>query len=102
HAVVMFPEGTRRSKGMRKRHAPRWHSGAARIALDAGVPLVPAAIAGTDRLSRLGRLRVAYGAPVETGDLLDRDRAEGSRVATDRLREAIGTLERSVGSRAAA
>ena len=102
HAVVMFPEGTRRSKGMRKRHAPRWHSGAARIALDAGVPLVPAAIAGTDRLSRLGRLRVAYGAPVETGDLLDRDRAEGSRVATDRLREAIGTLERSAGSRAAA
>jgi 1-acyl-sn-glycerol-3-phosphate acyltransferase len=102
HAVVMFPEGTRRSKGMRKRHAPRWHSGAARIALDAGVPLVPAAIAGTDRLSRLGRLRVAYGAPIETGDLVDRDRVEGSRVATDRLREAIGALERSVGSGAVA
>jgi 1-acyl-sn-glycerol-3-phosphate acyltransferase len=102
HAVVMFPEGTRRSKGMRKRHAPRWHSGAARIALDAGVPLVPAAIAGTDRLSRLGRLRVVYGAPVETGDLVDRDRAEGSRVATDRLREAIEALEQVVGSRVAA
>ena len=61
HAVVMFPEGTRRSKGMRKRHAARWHTGAARIALDAGVPLVPAAIAGTERLSRGGPLRVAYG-----------------------------------------
>ncbi len=102
HAVVMFPEGTRRSKGLRKRHAPRWHSGAARIALDARVPLVPAAIAGTDRLSRIGRLRVAYGAPVETADLLERDRAEGSRVATERLREAIEALEGAVGSRSAA
>jgi 1-acyl-sn-glycerol-3-phosphate acyltransferase len=102
HAVVMFPEGTRRAKGMRKRHEPRWHTGAARIALDAHVPLVPAAIAGTDRLSRLGPLRVAYGAPVEMDDLLGRDRAEGSRVATDRLREAIQTLEHVVGSGVAA
>lgn len=98
HAVVMFPEGTRRSKGIRKRHAPRWHTGAARIALDAGVPLVPAAISGTDRLRRLGSLRVAYGEPIETGDLGDQDRGEGSRIATERLREAIGTLERAAGS----
>ena len=54
HAVVMFPEGTRRSKGMRKRYEARWHTGAARIALEAGVPLVPAGIVGTDRLGRLG------------------------------------------------
>ena len=44
----MFPEGTRREKGLRKRHEARWRSGAARIALEAGVPLVPAAISGTD------------------------------------------------------
>jgi 1-acyl-sn-glycerol-3-phosphate acyltransferase len=98
HAVVMFPEGTRRSKGLRKRHAARWHTGAARIALDASVPLVPAAIAGTDRLSRLGPLRVAYGPAIETGDLADRDRGEASRIATERLRDAIGSLERTVGS----
>ena len=42
HAVVMFPEGTRRRKGLRKKHEARWRSGAARIALEAGVPLVPA------------------------------------------------------------
>jgi 1-acyl-sn-glycerol-3-phosphate acyltransferase len=102
HAVVMFPEGTRRSKGLRKRHAPRWPSGAARIALDARVPLVPAAIAGTDRLSQFAPLRVAYGPPVETADLLERDRAEGARVATERLREAIEALEGAVGSRSAA
>ena len=46
----MFPEGTRRTKGLRKKHEARPHTGAARIALAAGVPLVPAAIAGTDRL----------------------------------------------------
>ena len=33
HVVVMFPEGTRRSKGLRKKHEARWHTGAARIAL---------------------------------------------------------------------
>ena len=98
HVVVMFPEGTRRSKGIRKRHAPRWHTGAARIALDAGVPLVPAAIAGTDSLRRLRPLRVAYGPPVEIRDLSEHDRAEASRIATERLREAIGALERAVGS----
>jgi len=32
------------------------------------VPLVPAAVKGTDRLARLGPVRVAYGPPVEAGD----------------------------------
>jgi 1-acyl-sn-glycerol-3-phosphate acyltransferase len=62
--VVMFPEGTRRRKGLRKKHEARPHTGAARIALEAGVPLVPAAVKGTDRLSRLGPLRVAFGKPL--------------------------------------
>jgi 1-acyl-sn-glycerol-3-phosphate acyltransferase len=98
HAVVMFPEGTRRRKGMRKRYEARWHSGAARIALEAGVPLVPAGIDGTQRLGRLGPLRVAYGPPIEVGDLEALDPAEAAQVATDRLRDAIAALERSVGS----
>src|SRR5919201_1520571 len=61
--VVMFPEGTWREKGLSKKHVARAHTGAARIALGAGVPLVPAAIAGTDRLWQLGPLRVVYGEP---------------------------------------
>jgi 1-acyl-sn-glycerol-3-phosphate acyltransferase len=97
HAVVMFPEGTRRAKGMRKRHEARWHTGAARIALEAGVPLVPAGISGTDRLGRLGPLRVAYGPPVETSNLAGLDPAEAAQAATDRLREAITELERVAG-----
>jgi len=96
HAVVMFPEGTRRRKGMRKRHEARWHTGAARIALEAGVPLLPAGIAGTERLARLGPLRVAYGAAVRLEDLDGLPLAERSRIATDRLQESIAGLERSL------
>jgi 1-acyl-sn-glycerol-3-phosphate acyltransferase len=96
HAVVMFPEGTRRQKGLRKRHEARWHTGAARIALEAGVPLVPAGIAGTERLARLAPLRVAYGAPVAVEDLAHLPIGERARAATDRLKDAIGELERSL------
>jgi 1-acyl-sn-glycerol-3-phosphate acyltransferase len=94
HGVVMFPEGTRRRKGMRKRYEARWHTGAARIALEAGVPLLPAGIAGTDRLSRLGPLRVVFGAPVDVADLVDLPLPQAAQAATDRLRDAISSLER--------
>lgn len=93
HAVVMFPEGTRRQKGLRKKHEARWHTGAARIALEAGVPLVPAGIAGTDRLARLGALRVRYGLPVDLGDLDGLPLSDSAQIATDRLRSAIAELE---------
>src|SRR3954469_17767172 len=83
--VVMFPEGTRRSKGLRKTRQARAHTGAARIALTACVPLVPAAIKGTDRLSRLGPLRVAYGLPIDVDDLRDLEVPPAAREATDRL-----------------
>jgi 1-acyl-sn-glycerol-3-phosphate acyltransferase len=96
YTIVMFPEGTRRRKGVRKRHEARWRSGAARIALTAGVPLVPAGISGTERLARLGPLRVAYGAPIATADLSELPLGEAARVATDRLRDAITALEASL------
>jgi 1-acyl-sn-glycerol-3-phosphate acyltransferase len=91
HVVVMFPEGTRRKKGLRKKYEARAHTGAARIALGAGVPLVPAAIVGTDRLGRLAQLRVRYGAPIPLDDLAGRD--DAAQVATDRLMAAIAELE---------
>lgn len=96
YGVVMFPEGTRRRKGLRKTREARWRTGAARIALEAGVPLVPAGIAGTDRLARLGPLRVAYGAPIQVHDLEELPVGEAARVATDRLAAAVGALERRV------
>jgi len=96
HVVVMFPEGTRRRKGMRKRFEARWHSGAARIALEAAVPLVPAAIAGTDRLARLAPLRVAFGRAIDVSDLSALAANEAANVATDRLRVEIARLEESL------
>ncbi len=93
HVVVMFPEGTRRKKGLRKKYEARAHTGAARIAIDAGVPLVPVGIVGTDRLGRLARLRVAYGAPIRLDDLSGHE--DAAQMATDRLMAAISELERS-------
>lgn len=94
HVVVMFPEGTRREKGLVKKHQPRPRSGAARIALEAGVPLVPCAVAGTDRLSKLGPVRVAYGPPLEIEDLRAADDLRtASQKATERLMARIAELE---------
>ena len=93
HVVVMFPEGTRQKKGLRKRYRARPHTGAARIALGAGCPLVPAAIAGTDRLSRLGPLRVVFGPPLDLSDLDGRDPREAAQEATDRLMDEIEKLK---------
>jgi len=86
--IAMFPEGTRRRKGLRKKFRAEAHTGAARIAIEAGVPLVPAGIKGTNGLRRLERWRVRYGTPVELSD----DPAE----TTARLMDAIHALEASL------
>jgi 1-acyl-sn-glycerol-3-phosphate acyltransferase len=86
--IAMFPEGTRRRKGLRKKHRAEAHSGAARIAIEAGVPLVPVGIKGTDGLRRLERWRVRYGSPVELSD--------NAADTTQRLMEAIHELEASL------
>ena len=91
--VVMFPEGTRQTKGLVKRHTPRQHTGAARIALTANAPLVPVAIGGTDRLLRLGPLRVAYGPPIDLSDLDGQDIKTAAKLATERLMATIDELK---------
>ncbi|HET6945893.1 MAG TPA: lysophospholipid acyltransferase family protein [Gaiellaceae bacterium] len=96
NVVAMFPEGTRRQKGLVKRFDARPRSGAARIALEAGVPLVPAAVKGTDRLLRLGKLSVAYGAAIEIEDLRGSETGEAARQATERLMTRIYELEASL------
>jgi 1-acyl-sn-glycerol-3-phosphate acyltransferase len=88
HVIAMFPEGTRRRKGLMKTRQPQSHTGAARIAIEAGVPLIPAGIRGTDELRKVAAWRVQYGPPVETSD----DAAE----TTERLMQAIRELEASV------
>jgi 1-acyl-sn-glycerol-3-phosphate acyltransferase len=88
HVIAMFPEGTRRRKGLRKRHTAQAHSGAARIAIEAGVPLVPAGIRGTGGLRRFEPWRVRYGAPVKV--------SESATETTERLMAAIHELEASL------
>jgi 1-acyl-sn-glycerol-3-phosphate acyltransferase len=88
NVIAMFPEGTRRRKGLRKKFRAEAHTGAARIAIEAGVPLVPAGIKGTDGLRRLEPWRVRYGPPVPASD----DPAE----TTARLMAAIHELEASL------
>jgi len=88
YVIAMFPEGTRRRKGLRKKYEAQAHTGAARIAIDAGVPLIPAGIKGTNGLRRLEAWRVRYGAPIETGD--------DPAAATERLMAAIRELEASL------
>jgi 1-acyl-sn-glycerol-3-phosphate acyltransferase len=90
YVIAMFPEGTRREKGMRKRRRAQAHTGAARIALRAGVPLVPAGIKGTDGLRRLERWRVRYGEPIDTSD------NPTAHEATERLMTRIHELEASL------
>jgi 1-acyl-sn-glycerol-3-phosphate acyltransferase len=96
HVVAMFPHGTRERKGLVKKYQPKAHTGAARIAMLAGVPLVPAAIRGTDRLIRLGPLRVCYGKPIEVDDIEAHDQSEKARIATERLMVEIARLKESL------
>ena len=90
--VAMFPEGTRKSKGLVKKFEHRPRTGSARIALAAGVPLVPAAIKGTDRLARLARVEIAYGDPVRLDDLEGLVPRDAAQTATDRMMERIYAL----------
>jgi 1-acyl-sn-glycerol-3-phosphate acyltransferase len=88
-AVVIYPEGARRRPD--RKHRPR--TGAARAALEAGVPLIPAAIRGTDGWRRLRRWRVAVGPPVPLDDLRTGDRQQSAREGTTRLWRSISDLE---------
>jgi 1-acyl-sn-glycerol-3-phosphate acyltransferase len=93
HIVVMFPEGTRRRKGLRKNVTLKPHAGAAMIALRAGVPLVPAAVIGTSSLTRFGRLRVCFGPSIPLDDLKNSGSRQAAQVASARLMAEIARLE---------
>jgi 1-acyl-sn-glycerol-3-phosphate acyltransferase len=80
---------------LRKTREAGAHTGAARIALQAGVPLVPAGIKGTDGLRRLAGWRVRYGPPIDIDDLRGQEVTGVAREATDRLMAAINELEQS-------
>lgn len=106
--VVVYPEGTITKDP--DLWPARAKSGAARIALTAGVPLVPMAHWGAQevmgpyrkefRILPRKTMRVAVGPPVDLDDLRDRElTAEVLKIASTRLMEAItGLLEQLRGT----
>jgi 1-acyl-sn-glycerol-3-phosphate acyltransferase len=68
HVLGIFPEGTRSPDG----RLYRGKTGVARMALEAGVPVLPVAMIGTDkaqplgkRLPRIMRIGIRIGAPLD-------------------------------------
>jgi 1-acyl-sn-glycerol-3-phosphate acyltransferase len=93
-AVAIYPEGTRGRKG---KPAPRPRSGAARIAISAGVPMIPVAIRGTDQVRlfppRLPQFEARFGAPLQVDDLAELPLREAARTLTNRWEAAIAELQ---------
>ncbi|MGH3904759.1 MAG: lysophospholipid acyltransferase family protein [Pseudonocardiaceae bacterium] len=82
HLLGIYPEGTRSPDG----RLYKGKTGVARLALEAGVPVIPVAMAGTDRVNPIGSkmwrphpVEIRFGAP------LDFSRYEG--LAGDRFVE---------------
>jgi 1-acyl-sn-glycerol-3-phosphate acyltransferase len=93
-AVVIFPTGARR----RLDKTGRARTGAARTALEAHVPLIPAALRGTDGWRRLDRWEIAFGEAIPLDDLAGEEPSRAAREATNRLADAIASLELSLGA----
>src|SRR3954452_19367817 len=79
--VCVFPEGTRNKDGTGKPF-----SGAARMKITAGVPMIPVAVSGTDRVRlwppRLPQFTCAFGSPLQDDDLGElQERGEAARPA---------------------
>lgn len=89
-SILVFPEGgRRRGDAMR-----RFKTGAAHIAIRAGVPIVPIAISGTGSILppgsyhlRPGPVEIRLGRPISTNDS-----ALSARELTDRLRSEVELL----------
>lgn len=87
-SVVIFPEGTRSETGEMR----AFKSGGFHLALEAQVPIVPITVSGSRRLTpkrslriERGRVKVAYGKPIETLGLTVEDRD----ALKQRVRDAI-------------
>ncbi|MFO7769009.1 MAG: lysophospholipid acyltransferase family protein [bacterium] len=91
--VFVFPEGTRSRTG----EPGPFKTGAFRLAIQAGVPVVPLAMVGAGEVLRPKSMRVkegevtlVVGPPIETGGLGEEDRHEVRRRAETWIRGALG------------
>ena len=90
-SVLIFPEGTRSPDG----RLQRFHDGAAYLAIQAGVPLLPVAIVGTSKLLPArsscftpAALELRIGVPISVEGLTARDRS----TLTASLEQAVAQL----------
>lgn len=89
--IGIFPEGRRR------RGAPAAaQTGVALLASLAGAPVVPACVHGTDRALRLGRVDVAFGAPLALPVGRKATRDDLAKFAAD-IMKSIEALAESIG-----
>ena len=91
-SVVFFPEGTRSRSGV----TAEFKRGAALLAIQAGVPLLPVAIRGTreclkpDTLHvRPGNVTVRFGAPIPTAGMTHRDAGRLIELTRSRIVEML-------------
>ena len=94
--LALFPEGTRVRDPDSLGHP---HRGAGRLALEAGAPLVPCAITGTEKLFRAGlpmprRVQVAFAEPIPVSDLAATPDAAGTLVSETLWPEVEGEYRR--------
>lgn len=83
--VAIFPEGTRSSDG----EAGEAHGGVSFIAMRAGVPVIPVAFVGTDKvlprgqkLIRPARVTIKFGAPIDPASFTEGSRKERMEALT--------------------
>lgn len=94
--VGIYPEGTRSPDG----RLYRGKTGVARMALEAGVPVIPVAMVGTDavnppgtRMLRRGHIKVIFGAPMDFSDLREKSgNVTAERAITDQILAEIARL----------
>jgi 1-acyl-sn-glycerol-3-phosphate acyltransferase len=90
-AIGIFPEGTRNRDGS---VVPQ--TGVALLASLGNAPVVPAYIRGTDKALRLGKIDVAFGAPLALAPGRKATREDLSKFTTQ-IMSAIETLAESIG-----
>jgi len=90
--VAIFPEGTRSSDG----EAGEAHGGVSFIAMRAGVPVIPVAFVGTDKvlprgqkLIRPARVTIKFGAPIDPASFTEGTRKERMAALTATIMERI-------------
>jgi 1-acyl-sn-glycerol-3-phosphate acyltransferase len=91
-SFAMYPEGTRSLDG----RLYRGKTGVAWLALTAGVPVVPVALKGTDKIQPVGssgirfaKLSIEYGEPMDLSVFGDASSGKARREATDAIMEKI-------------